>query len=255
MGGGSAVDAPFGREHGLLAVHPQVARLLRLAHEVTDGLVAGQLEVEVDLHTTTMGVGGHGVPHTAHGQLCHPHLQLTGGQHLVHQHLVDVALVRHFQTAHVGHHGILLRHLPAGIGRVGGARIEIELGGVAGIERGKAHLAVATSNVERLFVVQLKHLVAYAHATFSAHIVDAHLAACSEKGSLQRVDGLQGQHLVHRHGASYNHTVVHRVNHLYLVGHKQPFNQEVATQPMRVVVACILGVCGIAQFIVRFHLR
>ena len=53
---GGAVDAPFGRDHGLLVVHPDQAVLLGLAHDVADAVAFGHIEVEISLYAAIVGV-------------------------------------------------------------------------------------------------------------------------------------------------------------------------------------------------------
>ena len=76
---------------------------------------------------------GSGVPYAARHQLGHAHLQLAGGEHLVYDHLVDVALVRSLQRTHVGDYGVGLRHLLVGIVAVSRRGVEVELRGMFGI--------------------------------------------------------------------------------------------------------------------------
>ena len=253
MCGGGTVDAPFGRQHSLVAAHPDVTGLVYLTHEVANGLVVGHLEIEVGFHTATVHVSGHRVPHAAGGQLGHTHLQLASGKHLVHDHLVDVALVAHLQTTHVSHHGIGLGHFLAGILLVGCGAVEVELGGLAGVLAGEHHVAVAAANVECFLEAELKDFVAHFHAAVAAYVEDTDLAAGGEEWCLQRVDGLEFELLFHGFGTAHDHAVVHRVYHVHLVVGKHSLDKEVAAYAFGVITFCVLRVGRIANLIICFH--
>ena len=195
----------------------------------------------------------HGVPDRAGGQLGHTHLQLASGQHLVDDHLVDVALVRHLQRSHVGHDGILLRNLAAGIFFVSRRRVEIELGRLRSIVAGEGHVAVAAADIEGLLEVEVELLVADAYRSGATHVKDAHLATCGEERGAQRVDGLQGEHLADGHGTAHHHTVVHRVDHVHLVLCKDALDEEVAAYSLCVITLGILGMRSIADFVICLH--
>ena len=78
-------------------------------------MLFGNLEIEVGFHTTAVYVGRHRVPYTSRSQFRHTHLQLAGGQHLIHQHLIDITVVGAFQRTHFSYYGIGFRHLTVGI--------------------------------------------------------------------------------------------------------------------------------------------
>ena len=201
-----------------------------------------------------MHVGRHGVPHASRGQFGHSHLQLARGQHLRHQHLVDVALVAHLQTAHVSHNGVLLGHLAAGIFLVCGGAVEVELGRMLRICAGERDVAVALSYIQSLLVANGKGLVAHGDDAFSlTHVEHSHLATLREVCGFQWVDGLKREHFVHGHGSAHYHAVVERVNHVHLIGCKQRFHQEVAAQTRGVVTLCVVGMRRIAYLIVCLH--
>ena len=109
------MDRPFGREHRLIAFHPDVARLAYFTHEMTDSVFFGNFEIEISLHTTAVHVGRHRVPYAARSKLGHTHLELAGRQYLVHQHLIDITMVGAFQRAHFSHYRIGFRHFAVGI--------------------------------------------------------------------------------------------------------------------------------------------
>ena len=254
MRGGSRVDAPFRREHRLLVMHPDMTRLLRFTHKVADGLVLGQLEVEICLHTTAMHMCRHRVPHATSSQFRHTHLQLTGGQHLIHQHLIDVTLVARLQRSHTSHHSIRLRHLTARIGAMRRRGVEVKEGRLLRIHRCKSHLTVTYSYIECLLIAQFEALVTNFHNTRSTYIIYTHLTTSGKERRLQRVDSLQRQYLVHWHSATHHHTVIHRIHHVHLVLNKQVFYEEIAAQTGCVVMTGILRMSSITYFVVSFHL-
>ena len=159
MRGSGRVDAPFWREHRLLVMHPDMTRLLWLTHKMTDSLVLGQLEIEVSLHTTAMHMCRHRVPYAASSQFRHTHLKLTGRQHLIHQHLVDIALVACLQRSHVSHHSIRLRHLLTGICGMRCCGVEVKEGRLLRTFRRKSHLTVTSSYIKCLLIAQFEALV------------------------------------------------------------------------------------------------
>jgi hypothetical protein len=59
------MDRPRRRDHRFVVLHHDVALRVRLAHEVVDAVVGGEVEVEIDLTATVVQVRRHGVPHAA----------------------------------------------------------------------------------------------------------------------------------------------------------------------------------------------
>ena len=194
------------------------------------------------------------VPHGTGSEFGHAHLQLASGEHLVDNHLVDVALVAHLQTTHVSNHGVGLGDFLAGIFLVGGAGVEVELGGFLGILRAEDDIPVATADVKGFLVVEFKHLVADFHATGTADIEDAHLTTGGEIGGLERVDGFQFQLFGHGHGAAHYHAVVHGIDHVYFVGGKYRLDEEVAANALGVITFCVLRMGRIANLVICFHI-
>ena len=197
---------------------------------------------------------GHRVPHAAGQQLGHAHLQLAGRQHLIDDHLVDVAVVRTLERTHVGHHGVGLRDLLVGVVAVGRRGVEIEFRGILGVLAFERHLAVARTEVEGLLVAEFEYGVAGLHHAGASDVENAHLAAGQEERSLQRVDDLELECLGDGHRAADDHAVVHRVDHVDLVGREYFFDQEIAAQARRVVAFRILGMCRIADFVIGLHI-
>ena len=201
-------------------------------------------------------MGRHGVPYASRGEFGHTHLQLAGGEHLVDDHLVDVALVAHLERTHVSHYSVLLGNLLAGIGGMGGGGVEVELGGVLAVLGGEHHVTVAASDIESLLEAERIGLVAHLHDAFTlSHVEDTHLTSGCEEVGLQGVDGFEFEFLVDRHGTSHHHTVIHGVHHVHLVGSKHLLDQEVAAYAGCVITLGILGVGCVADFIICLHLR
>ena len=115
------------------------------------------------------------------------------------------------------------------------------------------YVAVARTDVERLLIVKFKGFVASLHYARATYVEHTDLAASGEERCLQGVDGLELERLVHGHGTAHYHTVVHRVHHVYLIGCKHLFNEEVATDTLGVVALRILRMCCITHFIVCLH--
>ena len=195
----------------------------------------------------------HGVPYTTGSQLGHTHLQLTGRKHLINDHLVDITLIAHLQRTHVSNDSLFLGDLLARILLVSGGGIEIELSRACCIITAEHYVTVATTDVQSLFVAELEHLVTNLHLTGTADIKDTYLTTGRKERSLQRIDSLQLQALIHGHSTTYNHTVVHTVNHVYLVSCEHLLNQEVTTDSLGIIAFRILGMCGIAHFVICLH--
>ena len=147
-----AVDAPLRADDGLLVVHPDVAGLLGLAHEVADGRVFGDFEVEIDLHAAVVRVGGHRVPGAAGREFGHAHLKLAAGDHLLDQQAVDRALIALLQAAQVHHDGVFLADLLDARLAVRGGGAEIEMRRMLRIHALERDVAVAAVDIEDMSV-------------------------------------------------------------------------------------------------------
>ena len=88
---------------------------VNLTHKVAHSMLFRYFKIEISLHTTAMDMCRHRIPHTSRSQFGHPHLQLTGGQHLIYQHLVDITMIRTFQRSHFSNYSIGFSHLFIGI--------------------------------------------------------------------------------------------------------------------------------------------
>ena len=169
------MDGPLGRHDGLLVVQPYHTALLRLSHDMGNGLLLRQVEVVVGLDTATVGVGRHGVPGSTRVQLCQTELQLAGAflQHIIDDQLIHGAVVALLQGTDWSPHGSLQRALATVEGNplrlivlMGSSRVQVELGGIRGILRAEQHLFVhvlvladvSASDVESLFRRERIHL-------------------------------------------------------------------------------------------------
>ena len=74
---------------------------------------------------------------------------------------------------------------------MGGGGVEVELGGFGGILRAEDNVAVATTDIQRLLVVEVEYLVAYLDAAGTTDVEDAYLAAGGEVVGLQGVNGFE----------------------------------------------------------------
>lgn len=94
----------FGRSDGLFVVQPHQTFFLRFAHQVTDGIAFGYVEIVVGFHAACVRMGGHGVPYRAGSQFRKAHLQLFSAallfpQHVFHNQLVYDAVVAVFHLS------------------------------------------------------------------------------------------------------------------------------------------------------------
>ena len=91
------MDAPFRRNHCLFVLHPYVASLVSLAHEMADSLILRKFEVEIYFHTTFMGMSRHCIPGAARLEFGHSHLELACRHDFLHKHPVDDAVIAFFE--------------------------------------------------------------------------------------------------------------------------------------------------------------
>ena len=195
----------------------------------------------------------HSIPNASWSKFCHTHLNLASREHLVNEHLVDVAVVRTFERTHVSNNSVSLCHLLARVACVSCAGIEVELSRVLWVFALEHNVTVARTDVESLLIVEFESLVTSLYNARTADIEHTDFATSSEVRRLQRVDSLKLEGFVHWHSTTHNHTVVHRVNHVNFVCSKNLLNQEVATDALCVITFCIFRMCGITHFIICLH--
>ena len=117
----------------------------------------------------------------------------------------------------------------------------------------KSNFTVARTQVEGFFIIHFKHSVAGSDHTRSAYIENTHLAAGQEIRGFQRVDSLQLQHLTHRHGTTYHHTVVHGIYHIHFIWGEYFLYKEITTNSFRIITFRIFRMRSVADLIVRSH--
>ena len=133
------------------------------------------------------------------------------------------------------------------------SRVEIEFGGVRRILTLKNNIALTRTNIQRLLIIEVEALVANLNNTCTTYIKYTQLTTSQEIRSLNGVNSLQLQGLRNGHCTAYNHTVIHRIYHIDLIGCKYTLYKEITTQTRCVIRLSIFGVCSIAHFIVCFH--
>ena len=243
---------PFGAHDGLLVVQPEHAGLVRFAHQVTDFVALGYLEIVVGLHAAVVGVGRHGVPYRTGLKLRQAHLQLAGAflQYVAHYQLIDDAVVALLHLA--GEDAVGLQRALASVDgdelhgvflvRVG--RVDVELGRVLIVLALEHHVLVAAAHIEGVLEVELVLLAVYLHDAVAAGVDYAEFAVLKEIFRLQRVDGLESQRLGGRHGAAEDQTVVHGVGEKDLIGFHDLGHGEAFAQLGRVVGLHVRGMTG-----------
>ena len=99
IGASCCVDAPFRRHDGLLVVEPNNAALLRLTHDVSDGLIFWKVEIVVGFNTAAVCVRRHRIPGSTGIELCQSELKLARAffENVVYDEFVDGAVVALFQ--------------------------------------------------------------------------------------------------------------------------------------------------------------
>ena len=105
-----------------------------------------------------------------------------------------------------------------------GNRVKIEFGRVLDIFTFKSHFPVSRTQIKRFFIIQFEHGISGFDHTGTAHIEDPHFTAGKEIRRFQRIDSLQLQYLPYGSGSSYNHAVIHGINHVHLIVRKYFFH-------------------------------
>ena len=129
----TGVDRPRGRNNSLLVMHNDMSCFLGLAHHMKYRVVSAHIEIEVNLHTSVMGVARHGVPVRANLKLGKTHSKLAGLHNLGMYVLIDNSLITVLNRA-AGHLARLCDvYFRYGIFGVSGAGGHIELCGSLGV--------------------------------------------------------------------------------------------------------------------------
>ena len=246
------MNAPFGAHHSLLVGQPQETLLPGLAHQVADHIARSHIEVEIGLDAAGMGMGRHRVPDRAGLEFRKAHLQLTGTlfQHVVHDELVDDAVVGVFHPA--GGEGIGLEGTFAAvygnelglIGFVGRGRVQVELGRIRAVFAPEDDIFVPPPYIQGFFEPQDIVLSANCYDAFPSHIDDAQFPALQEISGLQGIDRFQFQGFGSRHRTTEDETVVQGISQADFIGHHHLRHQEALTEGFGVVRFHIVRMTG-----------
>ena len=246
--------APFGGDDRLAVLHPDMACLVRLSHEVADGLVIRNLEVEIDLHAAVVRMCRHGVPCAPRLELGHAHLKLASRDDLLDEHPVDYAVVALLEGSEFHPDGILPCGEMVWICGVCRCGAEIEFCRIGRIEAFESYLPVAASEVEGLLVFHRIRLIPGLHESLAADIEYSHFPAGKEIFAAENVHRFQFQNLVDRHRPSGNHPVMHGVHQIDLIRGEDLLHKIVFPQPGRVIMLHIVRMGSISNFAVDFHI-
>lgn len=225
--------------------------LLALAHHVKDHVALGDVEVCVDLHPALMGVGGHGVPHTAGGQLGEAHGQLAGGQYIRMDKLVDDPGVGGLRRAAGALGGVVKFQQPGLVASVGGGGHQIEPGGIFGTVAGEDHVLCPHGDIQAVLKAQIVLLSVHGDGAGAAQVEHAGFPALQEEAGAEvgpHIDALvDGDLLGHGHDAQHHHAVHMGVGGLHLVGLVEVLNEELLPELLGGVALNVAGVGGITD--------
>ena len=101
----------------------------------------------------------------------------------------------------------------------------------------------------------MERFVTHDDLSCSTHVIDTDFAACRKERSFQRVDSLQFQCLLYRHGTTHHHSVVHGIDHIHLIFGEYTLNKEIATQTRSVIMLCIFRMSSISELVICFHIN
>ena len=245
------MDGPGGGDDRLIVLHDDVPGLLALAHHVKDNVVLGDVEVCVNLHPALMGVGGHGVPHAAGGQLGEAHGQLAGGQHVGVDELVDDPGVGGLRRAAGALGGVVKFQQSGLVASVGRGGHQIEPGGIFGTVAGEDHVLCPHGDIQAVLKAQTVLLPVHGDGAGAAQVEHAGLPALQEDAGAEvgphinaLVDGdLPG----HGHDAQDHHAVHVGVGGLHLVGLVEALDEELLPELLGGVALDVVGVGGITD--------
>ena len=111
-GSDAGMDRPAGHYKRLLVFNDNVPGFGGFPDKMEYPRVLLHTEVEIHLHSTIMGMGGHGVPDGALFKQGHPHYQLTALHHIGMHKLVNGPLIRFFPGPEIDLFGILQGDYP-----------------------------------------------------------------------------------------------------------------------------------------------
>ncbi len=178
----AGMDRPARRDHCLLVGHDDVPCLLRLAHEVEDAGLRGEIEVKIDLGAAIMNMRGHRVPDAAGLEPRDPHHQLAGGADVGVDVLPDRAEIGRCGRSEIDALRLGFADADRGMRGVGRCRQEVEAGWIGGVVRAERHLARAAAHIERVAAAESMALAGDRDRARAADVDDPEFAPVEERG-------------------------------------------------------------------------
>ena len=145
-----------------------------------NNIVAGNLEIEVNLHSSLVGVGGHCVPAVAGSELRHTHCELAAFADCGVNVLINDALVHILVVAEGTVNSLVLGDVNRGIGLVRGAGVDVELRGICLVVRLEYNLLRSHTDINAVLEIERVLRAVKNNSTLAADIDDTHLAALEE---------------------------------------------------------------------------
>ena len=251
------MDGPGGGDHGFLVVHDDMAGLLGLTHHVEYRIIGTHIKVHINLHTSVMGMAGHGVPVRSNLKLGKTHSQLAGLDHLGMDVLVDHSLVAILKASA----GNLTRlgdiDLHDRICGMCGAGGHIELRRLLGIYASEAELLVAHAYIDTVAGVHFVLNTVNGDDTLAADVDTAKLAALKEIISGKLLACLKAQVCEYGHHADHDNTVGMAVNHTDIILGEKVLNVKFLSESICGVksdVLCVGCVSDFHSFILLFNI-
>jgi len=227
-----------------------MARLVRLAHQVKDHVVALDVEVEIDLHAARVRVSWHGIPHVVRIQQRDAHHQLAAFRAIGMDVLVDRALVGIGDAAQVGRLRRVDRDVRGRVGVVGRRAAQVKAGRVGRVRAGEHDVTRAHADVQPVQAIHGVLGPVRRDGARAAHVHNAQLAPLQEevRAQLLRI-ALQRHAAAGGVRAAGDDPVDVAVDQLDLVLNEQPLDQELAAKLLGRV---FLDFCGMRR-ITHFH--
>ena len=228
-----------------------MAGLLRLAHHVEDHVAFRNVEVGVNFHPAFMGVGRHGVPDAALGQLGQTHGELAGLQYIRMDELVDNTLV----AGHGIPAGALVGVREGQEGRLAGlvsrSGDQIESCRILRVLAAKADLSGTLGDVEAVLEAELEALFIRLDKARASQIEDTGFTPLQEIRGAEvgpDVDALvDGEDLMNGHDAEDDHTVDMGIGGLDGVRLIEAGDQELLPKLLGGIALDIIGSGGITD--------
>src|SRR5574344_567754 len=111
---------------------------------------------------------------------------------------------------------------------MGCCTIEIEFCRFCSILTLEKDITITTANIKGLLKSEHVNFIIHCHQAFTfADIKDSYLTTSRKISSLKRVDSFQFQSFLNRLDSTDNHTIIHRINHIYFIGSKKFLYQEI----------------------------